>query len=162
MTEESMALKALLEKTSDADVLNEMIGFAANRLMALEADALCNAGRHERTADRLNYRNGYRDRMWETRAGTIELQIPKLRKGSYFPVFLEHRRTAEKALIAVIQEAYVQVKLANATFLPGSSTCLFCREIAPFETPTFSNTVGELIARATSTPQKTRELPAPN
>src|SRR5215831_8334741 len=108
MTDERMALKALVEKTSDADLLNEMIGFAANRLMALEADALCNAGRHERTADRLNYRNGYRDRMWETRAGTVELQIPKLRKGSYFPVFLEHRRTAEKALIAVIQEAYVQ------------------------------------------------------
>jgi transposase-like protein len=98
MTDERMALKALVEKTSDADLLNEMIGFAANRLMALEADTLCNAGRHERTADRLNYRNGYRDRMWETRAGTVELQIPKLRKGSYFPVFLEHRRTAEKAM----------------------------------------------------------------
>jgi putative transposase len=108
MTDERMALKALVEKTSDADILNEMIGFAANRLMAIEADALCNAGRHERTADRINYRNGYRDRTWETRAGTVELQIPKLRKGSYFPVFLEHRRTAEKALIAVIQEAYVQ------------------------------------------------------
>ena len=70
MTDERMALKALVEKTSDADLLNEM---------ALEADALCNAGRHERTADRLNYRNGYRKRMWETRAGTVELQIPKLR-----------------------------------------------------------------------------------
>jgi transposase-like protein len=62
MTDERMALKALVEKTSDADLLNEMIGFAANRLMALEADALCNAGRHERTADRLNYRNGYRSK----------------------------------------------------------------------------------------------------
>jgi transposase-like protein len=70
MTDERMALKAPVEKTSDADLLNEM---------ALEADALCNAGRHERTADRLNYRNGYRNRMWETRAGTVELQIPKLR-----------------------------------------------------------------------------------
>ena len=59
MTDERMALKALLEKTSDADLLNEMIGFAANRLMALEADALCNAVRHERTVDRINYRNGY-------------------------------------------------------------------------------------------------------
>jgi putative transposase len=74
MTDERMALKALVEKTSDADLLNEMIGFAANRLMALEADALCNAGRHERTADRVNYRNGYRDRMWETRAGSVELE----------------------------------------------------------------------------------------
>jgi transposase-like protein len=70
MTDERMALKAPVEKTSDADLLNEM---------ALEADALCNAGRHERTADRLNYRNGYRNRMWEARAGTVELQIPKLR-----------------------------------------------------------------------------------
>ena len=139
MTEERMALKALLEKTSDADVLNEMIGFAANRLMALEADALCNAGRHERTADRLNYRNGYRDRMWETRAGTIELQIPKLRKGSYFPVFLEHRRTAEKALIAVIQEAYVQgistrsvddlVKAMGMTGISKSEVSRLCAEI---------------------------------
>src|SRR5215470_10684317 len=139
MTDERMALKALVEKTSDADLLNEMIGFAANRLMALEADALCNAGRHERTADRLNYRNGYRDRMWETRAGTVELQIPKLRKGSYFPVFLEHRRTAEKALIAVIQEAYVQgistrsvddlVKAMGMTGISKSEVSRLCAEI---------------------------------
>jgi len=139
MTDERMALKALVEKTSDADLLNEMIGFAANRLMALEADTLCNAGRHERTADRLNYRNGYRDRMWETRAGTVELQIPKLRKGSYFPVFLEHRRTSEKALIAVIQEAYVQgistrsvddlVKAMGMTGISKSEVSRLCAEI---------------------------------
>jgi transposase-like protein len=139
MTDERMALKALVEKTSDADLLNEMIGFAANRLMALEADTLCNAGRHERTADRHNYRNGYRDRMWETRAGTVELQIPKLRKGSYFPVFLEHRRTSEKALIAVIQEAYVQgistrsvddlVKAMGMTGISKSEVSRLCAEI---------------------------------
>src|SRR5512144_2972571 len=103
-----MAHKGVVDNNSDDHLLNEMIGFAANRLMALEADTLCNAGLHERTADRLNYRNGYRDRMWETRAGSVELKIPKLRKGCYLPVFLEHRRTAERALIAVIQEAYVQ------------------------------------------------------
>ena len=124
MTDERMALKALVEKTSDADLLNEMIGFAANRLMALEADALCNAGRHERTADRLNYRNGYRDRMWETRAGTVELQIPKLRKGSYFPVFLEHRRTAEKALIARAQ----WTKLIDAFADPADKLAKLMRE----------------------------------
>ena len=107
MTDERMQLIGLLEKTADADLLNEMIGFAANRLMELEADGLCNASRHERSAERANYRNGYRDRTWETRAGTVDLKIPKLRKGSYFPVFLEHRRTSERALIAVIQEAYV-------------------------------------------------------
>ena len=85
MTDERMALKALVEKTSDADILNQMIGFAANRLMAIEADALCNAGRHERTADRINYRNGYRDRTWETRAGTVELQISEAEERLLLP-----------------------------------------------------------------------------
>src|SRR5213080_825814 len=84
-----------------------MIGFAAQRLMELESEALCGAGHGERSAERMNQRNGYRDRAWETRAGTVELHIPKLRKGSYFPAFLEPRRLAEKALAAVVQEAYV-------------------------------------------------------
>ena len=108
MTDAMMSLNALLEKTSDADVLREMIGFAAERLMALEVGALTGAGYGEKTAERLAQRNGYRDRDWHTRAGTVELRIPKLRKGSYFPGFLEPRRMAEKALTAVIQEAYVQ------------------------------------------------------
>src|SRR5471030_610890 len=108
MTDDKIALRALLEKGSDASFLREMIGFAAQRLMELETDGLCGAGHGERSADRRNQRNGYRDRDWETRAGTVELRIPKLRKGSYFPGFLEPRRTAEKALTAVIQEAYVQ------------------------------------------------------
>ena len=107
MTDDKIALQDLLEKSSDASLLREMIGFAAQRLMALETDALCGAGHGERTAERINQRNGFRDRDWETRAGTVELRIPKLRKGSYFPGFLEPRRMAEKALTAVIQEAYV-------------------------------------------------------
>ena len=78
------------------------------RLMALEVDGLTGAAHGERSADRITHRNGYRDRSWETRAGTVELKIPKLRKGSYFPGFLEPRRMAEKALAAVIQEAYIQ------------------------------------------------------
>lgn len=108
MTEEMMALRSMLEKGADADVLREMIGFAAQRLMELEVQGLTGAGHGERSADRLVQRNGYRERDWETRAGTVELRIPKLRKGSYFPGFLEPRRMAEKALTAVIQEAYIQ------------------------------------------------------
>jgi putative transposase len=107
MTDEMMSLRTLLEKSSDADLLREMVGFAAQRLMELEMESLTGAAPGERSPDRINHRNGYRDRDWETRAGTVELRIPKLRKGSYFPVFLEPRRMAEKALTAVIQEAYI-------------------------------------------------------
>ena len=107
-TNDMMTLRALLEKSSDADLLREMIGFTAERLMALEVEGLAGAAHGERTPERINHRNGYRDRVWETRAGTVELKIPKLRKGSYFPGFLEPRRMAEKALTAVIQEAYIQ------------------------------------------------------
>src|ERR1700686_1745759 len=108
MTDDMMSLRTLLEKSSDAELLREMVGFAAQRLMQLEVEGHTGAGHGERSADRINHRNGYRDRDWETRAGTGELRIPKLRKGSYFPAFLEPRRMAEKALAAVIQEAYVQ------------------------------------------------------
>ena len=108
MTDEMMSLQALLEKSSDTDLLREMIGFAAQRLMELEVEGRTGAGHGERSTDRITQRNGYRERDWETRAGTVELRIPKLRKGSYFPGFLEPRRMAEKALTAVIQEAYIQ------------------------------------------------------
>jgi putative transposase len=108
MIDDRIALRELLEKGSDASFLREMTGFAAQRLMELETDDLCGAAHGERSAERVNQRNGYRDRDWQTRAGTVELRIPKLRKGTYFPGFLEPRRTAEKALTAVIQEAYVQ------------------------------------------------------
>ena len=108
MTDDKIALRELLEKGSDATFLREMIGFAAERLMALATDELCGAAPGERRPERRNQRNGYRDRDWETRAGMVELRIPKLRHGSYFPTFLEPRRMAEKALTAVIQEAYIQ------------------------------------------------------
>jgi putative transposase len=108
MTDEMMSLRALLEKRSDADLLCEMIGFSAQRLMELEVGSLTGAGHGERSPERINWRNGYRERDWETRAGSVELRIPKLRRGSYFPAFLEPPRMAEKALTAVIQQAYIQ------------------------------------------------------
>ena len=108
MADDMMTLRSLLEKSSDADLLREMIGFSAQRLMELEVQGLTGAEHGERSPERINRRNGYRDRPWETRAGTVDLKVPKLRKGSYFPAFLEPRRTAEKALTAVIQEAYIQ------------------------------------------------------
>ena len=108
MTDDMMSLRALMEKSPDADFLREMIGYGAQRLMELEVGGLTGAAHGEKSAERLVQRNGYRERDWETRAGTVELRIPRLRKGSYFPSFLEPRRLAEKALTAVVQEAYIQ------------------------------------------------------
>jgi putative transposase len=108
MTDDRIAFCQLVEKSSDADLFREMIGFAAERLMELEVQGRTGAGYGEHSPDRLVQRNGCRDRVWETRAGTVELRVPKLRKGSYFPGFLEPQRVAEKALTAVIQEACVQ------------------------------------------------------
>jgi putative transposase len=139
MTDEIMNLRTLLEKSSDADLLREMIGFTAQRLMELEVEGKTGAVYGEKSTERLVQRNGYRDRLWETRAGTVELHIPKLRKGSYFPAFLEPRRLAEKALAAVVQEAYVHgvstrsvddlVKAMGMTGISKSQVSRLCEEI---------------------------------
>src|SRR5271166_423340 len=139
MTDQETALRELLAKGTDASVLRDMIGFAAERLMELEVGGLTGAAHGERHPGRLAQRNGYRDRDWETRAGTVELRIPKLRRGAYFPSFLEPRRTAEKALTAVIQEAYVHgvstravddlVRAMGGTGVSKSQVSRLCEEI---------------------------------
>jgi putative transposase len=139
MTKASMALSELAEKGADADLLREMIQFVAQRMMEMDVEGLCAAGYGERSEGRANSRNGYRERAWETRAGSVGLRIPKLRQGSYFPGFLEPRRTAEKALAAVIQEAYIQgvstrsvdelVKAMGMSGISKSQVSRLCAEI---------------------------------
>jgi len=139
MTKPTMALAELAEKGADADLLREMIQYVAQRMMEMDAEGLCAAAYGARSPDRANSRNGYRDRTWDTRAGSVDLKIPKLRSGSYFPGFLEPRRTAEKALAAVIQEAYVQgvstrsvdelVKAMGMSGISKSQVSRLCAEI---------------------------------
>jgi putative transposase len=139
MTEDRMALIELAEKGADNDLVRQMLAFAAQRLMEAEVTTLAGAAPGARDPARLAQRNGYRERGWETRAGRIELEIPRLRKGSYFPFFLDPRRTAEKALVAVIQEAWVQgvstrsvdqlVKAMGGSGISKSEVSRLCGEI---------------------------------
>src|SRR5437660_9974849 len=107
MTEETLPLAELLAKAGDGDFLRSVAEAVVQLLMETDVEGLIGAGRHERSGDRTTYRNGYRDRTLDTRLGSLQLRIPKLRQGSYFPPFLEPRKTSEKALVAVIQEAWV-------------------------------------------------------
>lgn len=140
MTKHTMGLAELIEKGSDNEVLRQMIEFVCQQMMEYDVTGRCNAALGERKpGERLVQRNGYRDRAWETRAGTIPLRIPKLREGSYFPGFLEPRRTGEKALAAVIQEAYVKgvstrkvdalVKSMGMSGISKSEVSRLCAEI---------------------------------
>lgn len=139
MTKSMMDLRELVEKSGDTDLLREMIGFAAERLMELEVGGQTGAAYSEKSPERRAQRNGYRDRDWQTRAGNVELRIPKLRTGSYFPSFLEPRRAVEKALTAVIQEAYVHgvstramddlVQAMGGTGISKSQVSRLCEEI---------------------------------
>ena len=139
MTKAMMDLRELVEKSGDADLLKEMIGFAAERLMELEVGVRAGAAYGEKDPERKAQRNGYRERDWQTRAGNVELRIPKLRTGSYFPFFLEPHRAVEKALTAVIQEAYVHgvstramddlVQAMGGTGISKSQVSRLCEEI---------------------------------
>jgi putative transposase len=139
MAKPSIALADLVEKGASDDVVRDLLAHVVRRVMDFEIEQRCGAEYGERSDDRTNSRNGYRDRLWETRAGSIDLKIPKLRRGSYFPGFLEPRRTAEKALIAVVQEAYIQgvstrsvdelVKAMGMTGISKSQVSRLCGEI---------------------------------
>jgi transposase-like protein len=139
MTDDRMALIELIEKQADVDLVREMLAFAADRIMEVETEVRTGAAKGARSPFREVQRNGYRERDWDTRAGRITLEIPKLRKGSYLPSFLEPRRTAEKALVAVIQEAYVHgvstrsvddlVKAMGAGGMSKSQVSRLCAEI---------------------------------
>ena len=139
MTEDKLPLAELLAKSGDADFLRSVAEAVLQMLMEADVEGLIGAGRHERTGERLNWRNGFRDRSFDTRLGTLQLRIPKLRQGSYFPPFLEPRKTSEKALVAVIQEAWIGGvstrrvdELAQAMGLSGiskSTVSKLCRDI---------------------------------
>jgi putative transposase len=105
MTIEEVVRRVLRDE--HADVIHESVRAVAQELMEAEVSGLIGAERGERTEDRATHRNGYRQRRWDTRAGEIELQIPKLRRGSYFPSFLQPRKRSEQALVSVVQQAYV-------------------------------------------------------
>jgi putative transposase len=137
-----MALQEVLRKAQlggDVDFLREGAQVLAQALMELEVTAHVGAERHARTPERTGQRNGYREREWDTRVGTLGLRVPRVRDGSYFPALLEPRRRAERALVAVVQEAYVQGvstrrvdELVQALGLQGiskSQVSALCREL---------------------------------
>jgi len=130
----------LLEE-QEGDVLREGVRVLAQALMDTEVTALVGAERHERTEDRTGYRNGSRVRTWDTRLGTIDLAIPKVRTGTYFPSLLQPRRRAEQALLTVVQEAYVHgvstrkvddlVKALGLDGISKSEVSRICAELDP-------------------------------
>src|ERR687886_2620834 len=137
-----MALEDLLRKAElerNADFLREGVRVLSQALMELEVSQHLGAERHERTLERTGYRNGYRERSWDTRVGSIDLQVPRVRDGSYYPSLLQPQRRAERALVAVVQEAYVQgvstrrvddlVKVLGLTGISKSQVSRLCREL---------------------------------
>jgi transposase-like protein len=107
MTKTNMDLTELLQKHDQGDLLRSIAEAVLQLMMEADVEGLIGAGRHERAEQRTTWRNGYRERSLDTRLGTLNLKVPKLRQGSYFPGFLEARKTSEQALVAVIQEAWI-------------------------------------------------------
>jgi len=144
MAKPSMDLSAFVGKLleeQDGDVLREGVRVLAQALMETEVAGLLGAERHERTDERQGYRNGSRGRTWQTRVGTIQLEIPKVRPGTYFPSLLQPRRRAEQALLTVVQEAYVHgvstrkvddlVKALGLDGLSKSEVSRICADLDP-------------------------------
>ena len=139
MIEERLPLQELLAKAGDGDFLRSVAEAVLQLLMEADVEGLIGAGRYERTGERLNHRNGYRDRTLDTRLGALQLRVPKLRQGSYFPPFLEPRKTSERALVAVIQEAWIGgvstrrvddlVQAMGLTGIGKSTVSKLCKEI---------------------------------
>ena len=139
MTEDRLPLADLLSKSGDADFLRSVAESVLQIIMEADVDGVIGAGRFERSADRQTWRNGYRDRTLETRLGPLNLKIPKLRTGSYFPGFLEPRKTVEKALVSVIQEAWIAgvstrrvdelVQAMGMSGISKSSVSKLCKDI---------------------------------
>ena len=140
MTEDRLPLAELLAKAGDGDFLRSVAEAMVQLLMEADVEGLIGAGRYERSAERQTHRNGFRDRALETRPGALQLRIPKLRAGSsYFPAFLEPRKTSERALVAVIQEAWVSgvstrkvddlVQAMGLSGISKSSVSKLCKDI---------------------------------
>ena len=139
MTDDRLPLAELMAKTGDGDFLRTVAESVLQIIMEADVDGLIGAGRHERSGERSTWRNGYRDRSLDTRLGTLNLKIPKLRTGAYFPGFLEPRKTAEKALVSVIQEAWIAgvstrrvdelVQAMGMSGISKSSVSKLCKDI---------------------------------
>src|SRR3954463_9744029 len=139
MTDDRVALLEAFQKADDGNLLRSLAETVLQILMEADVDGLIGAGRYERSGERSTYRNGYRERSLDTRLGSLNLKIPKLRTGSYFPGFLEPRKTAEKALVAVIQEAWIAgvstrrvddlVQAMGLSCISKSSVSKLCKDI---------------------------------
>jgi transposase-like protein len=139
MTDDRIPLAELLAKAGDQDFLRSVAESVLQLIMEADVEGLIGAGRFERSAERATWRNGYRERSLDTRLGTLNLKIPKLRTGAYFPGFLEPRRTVEKALVSVIQEAWIAgvstrrvdelVQAMGMSGISKSSVSKLCKDI---------------------------------